>query len=302
MRLLLILFVILPIMLCGADIYVKVGDAKSKYGLDYTYSKLNKMNMKIMYKTASVNGEKIYTIYSGPYESKNAQRIALNNVRRYFSGARLVRLSLKPEPSKKIEPKVAEKIPLVVLSETDEQVKEEVKSKFSLAVALGYATAPSTHVISSGTVTINEPNNSGINYLLKGTYSISDDLKVSLNYMRMDAKDLVFDNIYGSIGYQFAKLGNFVPQFSIALGLSALTWNASPLEEVSAGSNNDSESLLYGTELGITYKGYKNFSPFVQYHCMFMQHATNLTQDAGNTSKLQHKTLHTLLFGIEYRF
>lgn len=133
-------------------------------------------------------------------------------------------------------------------------------------------------------------------------YDLSEDFVGSVNYMHMDADDLVFDNLYISVGYNFEKLGEYEPRFGLSFGMSALTWHKSPLEDVSSASKNNSETLIYGTEFGINYDGYEKFIPFIQYHCMFMDHTTNLTQNIVNTSRLQHKTLHTILFGIAYSF
>ena len=298
---LLFLFIIPLIILNASDVYVKVGEAKSKRGLSYAYSKLNKMDMKMFYKTSIRDYETVYTVYTGPYRTKKNQSIALKNVRYFFKGAKLIKFTSSSVISdlELQDVKVNKNIRII---KSSNNLAKQNKNKFSLGFALGYATAPSSHVISSGTVTIVKPNNSGIDYLLNARYDLSQDYLISLNYMRMDADDLVFDNFYASLGYKFSQLGNFAPHFGISLGMSALTWHTSPLAEVSASSNNNSETLLYGTELGLTYKGYKNLLPFIQYHCMFMNHTTNLTQDASNTSKLQHKTLHALLLGIGYSF
>lgn len=90
---LLILFILPLFLLNASDVYVKIGEAKTKRGLSYVYSKLNMMNMKMFYNTNSRGYETVYSIYSGPYRSERTQSIALNNVRNFFRGAKLVRFS-----------------------------------------------------------------------------------------------------------------------------------------------------------------------------------------------------------------
>lgn len=295
---LLFLFTLAFITLNASDMYVKIGITKDQKDLKYVYSKLSKMKMKMSYVVGISGYEKIYTIYSGPYTSKKTQSIALKNVRYFFPKAKLVMASSQKEES--FEKEDTEKI--VDSDKNSLHSKKVNNSKYSLSVGLGFATAPSTHVIKSGSISIVEPKNEGINYFLNVGYDISDDYMFSLNYMRVDSSDLVFNNMYATFSYKFDKISNYLPHFGLSLGSSALSWNTSPLEQVSPGSNNDSETYIYGSEIGLSYIGYKNFSPFVHYHCMFMGHATNLKQDTVNTSKLEHKTLHTLLFGLTYNF
>jgi len=286
----LFLTIIPLIMLNAADVYVKIGVTKTKNGLSYAYSKLNKMGMKFIYETKNIDNKNIYTVYSGPYYTKKEQIIALKNSRYFFKNAKLVRISKTKNNKPYINPLQKEK------------ASTKKRSKYSLSVALGYASAPSTHRIIKGSVDISEPKSDGFSFLLNGVYDISDNFIVSTNYMRFDSGDLVFDNIYTSLGYKFKKFGNFSPHFGLLVGLSALKWDTSPLEQASSSSNNDSETYIYGSEIGLTYKGYKYFSPFVHYHCMFMGHVTNLEQDTANNSKLEHKTIHTILFGVAYNF
>jgi len=289
---LLIVFFCLP-SLGMADVYVKVGETNTKRGLSYTYAKLQKMKMKMFYKTSMKNYKPLYSIYSGPYRSPRTQKIALKNARIFFKGAKLVQLASPRSPLKKKLLKKTTATPTKISTKT---------TPYSVGIGLGYATAPSTHVIKSGSVSIVEPKNSGLNTLLYIGYDLNEDFYLSLNYMKMDAEDLVFDNFYATLNYKFATIGDFIPYFGVSMGASSLRWNTSPLEQANAEANNDSESLLYGTQLGLSYKGFNMYRPFVQYHCMFMQHATNLTQEVSNTSKLQHKTLHSILFGIGYSF
>jgi len=285
----LFLTIIPLIMLNAADVYVKIGVTKTKNGLSYAYSKLNNMGMNFFYKTKTFNDKNVYTVYSGPYNTNKEQVIALKNSRYFFKGAKLVRLS-------KIDNKTPENI------NQKEKISTKNRTKYSLSLALGYASAPSTHTIIDGSVDISEPKSDAFSLLLNGVYDISETFIVSANYMRFDSSDLVFDNIYASLGYKFKKFGNFSPHFGLLLGLSALKWDTSPLEQASPNSNNDSETYIYGSEIGLTYNGYEHFSPFIHYHCMFMGHVTNLKQDTTNTSKLEHKTLHTILFGVAYNF
>jgi hypothetical protein len=268
----------------NAAVYVRVGKTQNKDVLDYAYSKFKKMNMKIFYNTKLINSKRTYTIYSGPYNSKKVQQIALNNSKIFFKNSKLVNMQNKSNAK-----------------DTKESKTYSKGNSYYVGSALGYGMAPSTHVIKEGTITIDEPKNSGINFLLYAGYNMGNDFSFSINFLRMDADDLVFDNMYGLVSYKFAQINGFEPNFGVSLGSSSLKWSKAPIED-STASNNNSEDILYGTQLGVKYEGFKNLTPFIQYHCMFMKHNTNLTYETQNKSELKHKTLHSVLLGLEYSF
>lgn len=276
-----------------ANIYVKIGESTTKYGLQYAYQKLKQMKMKMSYTTYTKGGRKVYAIFSGPYTTPRTQSIALNNSRIFFKKAKLVKFS-KKELSHESENTKEKKKPRTIKN-------SKAKDLFA-GFGLGYALAPSSHNVTSGSVDIIEPNNDGASLLLYIGYQIYDDFSLLINYARVDAHDLIFDNLYATLDYNFYDSRSFSSNIGIALGGSTLSWNHTPLEEANKPSDNDSESLLYGLGIKFLYKGYEDFTPFVHYDAVFMEHTTNLTQEIGNTSKLQHKILHNMTFGLQYRF
>lgn len=277
-----------------ANVYVKIGETKTKYGLDYAYSKLKQMNMKMSYITINRDGKKAYAIFSGPYTTPKTQSVALNNSRIFFKKAKLVKF-IKKDISDK------ESSSSSVMKEQKSSTLSYRKSFFA-GLGLGYASSSSSHEIQSGTVTILEPKNDGVSFLIYGGYKFSEKFSFLVNYERVDAQDLVFDNFYATLDYSFYKIGNFSSSLGLSLGGSTLSWEHTPLELASKPSDNDSESLIYGLELKLLYKKYKKLKPFIQYHGMLMEHTTNLTQDIQNSSKLKHNTLHNIVFGLEYKF
>jgi len=286
-----LIFLLSPSFLNAASNYIGVAQTTSKNQLRIINSRFKSMGLKMLYKTSG----KKYFIYSGPYKTSNSITYAIKKIKRYFPNAKILNYKAKQIPSVKA--------PVVIKTETKyEQVKQKNKSGFYIGTAFGYSSAPSTHTISQGSVTIQEPNNSGINYMIDGGYNFENGFSFGLAYMKFDASDLVFDNMYGIVNYRFANNNNFTPYFGVLAGFSSLKWSVDPILNASETSNNDSTSLIGGTQAGVIYNGIEDISLLLGYKCIIMGHTTNIEVDTDNISKLQHKALHTLQLEIQYNF
>jgi hypothetical protein len=292
-----IIILLFALNLYAQTTYIIVTKVSNKEQLAEVYSKFTSLNLKMLYKQSAGK----YTIYSGPYKTSKDTKSALRRLKRYFTHARISQASEKTR--EKPVDKPLQESPEVTL---DTQKKEEKKdSGFYIGLATGYASAPSSHIIESGSVTIQAPNTSGIALSAMGGYNFQSGFSLGLGYMSFDAKDIVFENLYMDLNYRFKEFDTFVPYFGVLAGYSSLIWNTSPIPSPQANSNNNSDSFFGGSQVGILYKGLPYISLFGVYQCMFMQHTTNInssTSTVSNTSTLQHNTLHSLQFGINYNF
>ncbi|MEA3228749.1 MAG: hypothetical protein U9P38_06740 [Campylobacterota bacterium] len=265
---LLLTFLISQTLLNAEEIYIQVTTATSKKKLRTINKKFKNMSLPMVHKKTTTR----YLIYSGPYRSGASASFALERIQQTFPNAKI---------------------------KTKKKTKEK-KSGAYLNIALGFSSAPSTHAVEEGCVIIEEPNNKGISYNIDGGYTLKNGFSIGLGYLRFDATDLLFDNVYGSLNYRFNDYYDYTPYIGVLGGFSGLKWFTDPIDNPLEGSNNDSSSFLFGTQTGIVYNSGSVVSLYLGYQCLFMNHITNITLDKENSSKLKHNTLHTLQIGLHF--
>jgi len=285
---LVLFFLLFPSFLNAAANFVQVTQTTKKSQLRVIKSKLNKMGLKMVYKKSGSR----YIIYSGPYRSSKSASYAVKKMRRYFPYAKV--MTKKRKKLKPIDKSTKNK--KVFLTKDTKQLKG-----FFAGLSVGYSSSPSNHTTETGSIEIIVPNNTGISFDLEGGYHFKNGFSTSLSYMKFDASDLVFDNIYGTVKYRFSDFNNYVPYFGILAGYSSLVWNVDPIKNPAEGSSNDSESFFAGSQAGIIYTGFETVSLSFGYQCMFMGHTTNI-EEGDNSSKIQHDALHSIQLGVQYNF
>ena len=287
-----LIFLLSPSFLGAATNYIGVTQTTSKNQLRVINSRLNSIGLKMLYKSV---GNK-YLVYSGPYRTSRSTSYAMQKIKKYFTNAKII-------TNKKIQQTSTAKVPARVKTQSKfNEIKQNNKNGYYIGTAIGYSSAPSTHSISKGSVTIKEPNNSGMHYLIDGGYNFENGFSLSLAYMILGTGDLAFSNIYTTVNYRFGNFKYFTPYFGVLAGFSSLKWNVDPILNASEASNNDSASFIGGTQVGVIYNGYKNISLLLSYKSIIMGHTTNIEVDANNISQLQHKVLHSIEVGIQYNF
>jgi len=273
MKLMIILLLITFIsqtLLSAKDIYIEVTSVKTKQKLRVVNNRFHNIKLPMIYK----NFHKKYYIYSGPYKEEQQSLVALKKIKHYFPKARI-----------KKEKK----------SKTD--IKE---SGVYLNIAVGFSSAPSTNELEEGSVIIQKPQSTGVSYNISTGYSFENGLSIGIGYLRFNATDLLFNNMYGELNYQFNDYDSFIPYIGILGGYSSLTWFTDPIDNPDKDANNDSSSFIVGTQTGLMYKITDIFSLYFGYQCLFMNHVTNITLDSSNSSKLEHNTLHTVQIGLHF--
>lgn len=277
----LFIFLLTPTVVSAANNYIKIGVTSSTKQLHIVQYRVSKLGLREIHRVKNHR----YIIYSGPYRSKNSTLYAFKKIKRYFPNATIIFQSAKKQKSKNKRVQKADSLP------------------FFIGVGMSYSSAPSSHIIESGTVAINKPKNSGLSYGVDAGYNFYDNFFIGLGYLKFDTDDLVFNNIYGILNYKFSPFKEkFTPYFEVVAGYSTLKWNIDPITNASSDSNNDSTSPFLGTQAGILYSLSQHISLFSEYQCMFMTHTTNLTVDSKNRSKIEHTTLHSLQIGLQYNF
>jgi len=280
----LVLFAIVSPSFLFSKSYVKLTNHSSRSELIAIKHKLNRLGLRVIFKQRR---DGYFIIYTGPYKSENYAKYVQKRLKRSFPYSVIL--------TKRKDKKVIK--PVVIKS----KIVKESKDRFFIPISIGYASTPSTHTIKSGSVTINKPKTDG--YLIStGIGYLFDNISFTLDYDRIDTKDLLFSNISATIDYRFEKVLSVKPYFGIIGGYSSLKWSVDPIDNPSTQSNNDSKSPFYGTNAGILYNFSKDIELFSSYQCIFMDHTTNIELSTTDKSKLQHNISHSIEFGLNYKF
>ncbi len=281
--------VVFAVPTSAEEIYVKVVKQKNKNNFNYVYNVLNRAGMNMFIKRSRENRTYMYTVYSGPYKTRNSAQKAYTYTKRYFREARLVRFGSKKTTRENSSTAITNR-------------QKTNSGNFFAGAGLGYGSAPSTHVVQNGSVSIKQPNDTGMNYAAFLGYNFSKYMTGVLNIEFLNLDDLTLNNVYGSLNYNFLTSKEFSPYVGVSLGVSGLKWSNPPLDNANETSNSDSESIIYGTQAGLRYNGFYPFTYELLYKCMFTNHTTNITQDTTNRSQLEHNTLHSIGFSLLYNF
>ena len=209
-----ILLLMLSSSILGADnSYIRITSTKSKSTLIAIKHKLQSMGLPMMFKTTT----RSYNVYSGPYKTLKHSRYALKKIKRYFPKAIVIQTTTKPE-KKQIKSQLLH-------TKKEKKTKTNIifDYKFYTTIALAYSSAPSSHTIETGTVNVITPNNKGINISLEGGVDLKHNFNTGIGYMHVGTTDLVFNNIYGVLNYEFKSFSHFTPYFGVLVGYSALS-------------------------------------------------------------------------------
>ena len=278
-------FLIYPIYLNAAKIYVKIGTTKKESQLKVIKSRLDAMGLNMLYRTTDSR----YIVYSGPYQKLKSASYAAKKIQKYYPYAKVLK-------SKKQEKK-----------QKTEQVKQSISSQqekepFFVEIALGNSSTLPHHSIEEGSVIIDEPKDSGMSYTAEAGKIFDNGFSLSLGYMRFNTDELIFSNTYGRVSYTFDKQLVFSPYFGVLAGSSDLKWRSDPIENMSSDSSIDSDSLFIGTQVGIIYNSFEKISYSLGYQSIFMNQNTNIEVDTTNKSSLKYDMIRSLQLGVRYKF
>jgi len=294
---LLMLFVLSSTLLT-ANAYIIVTKVSKPNHIKSVHRRFKKLGLKMFYRTKKNK----YIIYSGPYKNSTTTLIALKKLKTYFPHARVYNTlnRTNEQQKKKISSETKTKS-----ENTHIYSIEKDKKSFYVAFALGYSSAPSSHIVNTGSVNISEPSKNALSYAFEGGYNYANGFSTSLGYFSFSTSDIVFNNLYLGVEYRFIDYKNYTPYFGFLAGYSSLNWSAAPITTADPTSSSRSESLFLGSKSGFSYNAYDPFILYIEYQLMFMEHATHIDASVGttsNTSVLKNDILQTFQVGIQYKF
>lgn len=282
----------IPSALSASYIYIKATATTSPKQVKSMKSKIRSLGSN----STHISTKNRYIIYAGPYKNSKSAKYNLKKLKKYFPHAVVVKVKKpinKRSSRKKVNYAKKERKP-----EARRALPTTSKNNYFVGAALGYSSTPLIH---NGNVDLYLPKSTGISYDINGGLNLQKNFFLTAGYLRSDATDIVFDNIYASINYSFLQFDKFTPYAGLVAGYSTITWNRNPITNTTNEASNSSSSSFGGTQIGIIYDGFKDFSLYSNYQCLFMRHNTVVYLD-DTASNLEHKTLHNLQFGARYNF
>lgn len=168
------------------------------------------------------------------------------------------------------------------------------------SVKAGYSHLHSKKQNEMGNVELlNSQQKSAENISLEIGYAKSENIDYSINYEKVNTKDVDFDNIYLNVKYKFPQ-DKFTPYVGVNLGYSQMQWNKNPIE--SKENDIKSSSYLIGLNTGILYDLGNKASIVLNYAISKLDHETNLEPTSSKISSIEHDYLQTFSLGFRKSF
>lgn len=131
---------------------------------------------------------------------------------------------------------------------------------------------------------------SGMSYTTEFGYFYTSTIFSTFAYSNTSTEDMRVDNIYSSLNYNFDLTQDFAIYSGVVLGYSSL-------ELLNFAQTTPSTAIIYGLQVGSSYKLSNSFSLFLQYKGIAMNHTIELSD-----SNLNIDFLHDVELGVAYRF
>jgi len=232
-----------------------------------------------------------YVVYSHRFtEKKNATK-TYKKIKKYFKYAKMIELHKKNKivkkkmqktdtHTKKIQKKeiVLEKKIQINLHENNLKNNDKNINNMFANIAFGVASVTN--------------DSAGISYNFEVGYNYTDDLFLSLSYLSIATSTLETDNFYGSLNYNY----NINPKYDVFAG-ALLGFGT--LELTSFASSEASTSIIFGGQIGTTYKISDYLFAYGEYQMLLTDYFISLV-DTGTS--VSYDTIHNFQIGISYKF
>ena len=252
------------------------------------------------YKAHTLEDKDLYKIYAGPFKNNTDARRALSVIqKRMFKSASLVLLVNAKEIKYKttIAPsRVKHSSKSVALKKVDvsDESHKNLNSKsndFFIALNIGIAMP----TVDESPNDVNFDSENGLSFTLEGGYYFTNNLFMTLDYQHADLNDLVFDNIYTKLDYQFDEMYIFSPYLGVILGYGMMGWNSY------IDTSDKANSFITGAEIATDIDLTDNLALVLSYSYWMIDYTTTYKVE-DITNEISHKGQQNLNVGIKYRF
>ena len=299
----LIFLLLLPSISNASYKYIKVTTTKQSDMLWQIKSKLNNMGLTMI----SMQTNKNYLVYSGPYKNEKSAKSALKLIKTTFKSAKIIGQDKvdKKIIKKEIKQSISvedENTTEVQISIQEDEMKEIIiddYNGFFIGASLGFAYTPFERNTQSGVVIISSaPTAYNLSYSIETGYEYRNGVFISLKYLKAYSSDISTDNLLASLNYRFELDNDIKPFLGVLSGQSLLNRKFAPLDNPKS-ANIQSESFVIGFEIGASYDVYEEIETYISYQYILMDHAAILEPSTG-VSRLAHNSLHNIQIGLRF--
>jgi len=128
-------------------------------------------------------------------------------------------------------------------------------------------------------------------------YQFNKNLFSTVFYQREDLDIVSKDNALISLNYQFSDLF-LKPYIGAITGYSHLTWDEAPYD-LQRDNKFDSDSFVYGGQVGVEYFFTEKVSFFTKYELLFTDHKMDILEDRNT---IEHNNVQNVQIGVRYEF
>ena len=241
----------------------------------------------------------LYRVYLGPFKNDNDADKVLYTVRKHVSkDAYKVLLSI-PQYKSISAPKSKN----ITINTPQVQQKTHIytsvnnirtTNKFFMGLTTGGGIF---NIQKSGADIVGSLKSSGINYGIEGGYYLTDNTFVTIDYQRINLDDIIFDNIFSTLNYQFDGMFSISPYFGFLGGYNMMTWKNPPSNYAKAVSSSIFLGFQAGSEMALR----DDISLYLAYQYFGIDYRTSI-EIGTDTEEIKHFNEQNMLFGVKYYF
>ena len=262
--------IISPLSAAGSYMSVLITKTAKKSNLKRIKNRLDSLHVKMYVKQTP----SMYYVYSKKFTNQRALQYEYKKIKRYFPSAKITQIVAKP---------VSQKRP-------PQERLQEREAPLNIFVNLAYGTNNLSGVEDTNTST--GTSNSGSSFNVEGGYIFDKKFSLLVGYSSASTDDISVANAYGSLNYNT----NIIKNLDIFAGL---TFGYSTLELTNFDESQASSCLLYGGQVGFTYKLLENIFINLAYQGLGMNHSI-VVDDTDAT--IDFTFMHNLQLGLQLRF
>ena len=182
-------------------------------------------------------------------------------------------------------------------------IEEKNDADFSKRIFIGVAVGPTEIDIDqenyNGNLLLSPPvDTDGLNLSLEAGYRISEQFFTTVSYQYLSTDDADFQHLFASVNIQFSLAPAIRPFIGFVAGFTSMKWERT---FNAIYSENETDSGLYGPQVGLEFLGDGPVSVHITYQYLITDLETELYL-LPNVSRLTHENFQNLLFGIRYNF
>jgi len=121
---------------------------------------------------------------------------------------------------------------------------------------------------------------------------------VSAEYLQSHSQEVVMDNIYASINYQYPLNEDTIsPYMGLLYGQSRLSWKEEPV--ITPRNEKRSDAPMFGIQMGVGFEVTPSIDIALSYQYIYAEHTTYVTTQTEDT-RIVYNNFNRFLFSLQY--